>query len=47
MIYLLFSEPIRHGFRIKTNARADSEGWDSILLGELVDDDRRDSQEGG
>jgi len=44
---LLSSEPNRHSFRIKPDTRADSEGWDSILLGEFVNDDRGDSQEGG
>jgi len=41
----LDSEPNRHSFRIKPDARADPKGRDSIRFGEFVNDDRRDSQE--
>jgi hypothetical protein len=45
VIFSLGSEPHRDSFRIKPDTRADPERWDSILLGEFVNDDRRDSQE--
>ena len=36
-----------HCFRIKPNTRADHEGWDSILFGDLINVDPRNGEKGG
>lgn len=45
--HLLSSKPIRHCAGVEPHACADPEAWDPICFGEFVNDDRRDSQDGG